>query len=262
MGSFNGWTITFNGINSSRFGLYLCTSSNKQSRTIGVEQSVETEESESDVKIFKKLKKSTPTVQLELVKIDKNAEPLPISENDMFEINRWLFSPEEYKPLMIDQKNVVYYGVFIKGSINQNEIREGYLTLEFQLSAPYGYSVLQNSNVQVNGDKTVILKSKHNACTYNEIDIEFKLNEGEDSISIENQTTGQVMTFQNLDDTCRHVYVYNEGMKHVVSKTNPEANLRNNFNKVFIHLAYGDNIVKIKGRGQVRFISQAKVLIQ
>lgn len=262
VGSFNGLTITFNGINSSRFGLYLCTTESKKDRTIGVQQSVETESSEHDVQIFKRLKKTTPTVQLQLVKMDRHANPLPISEDDMFEINRWLFSHEQYKPLIIDHKDVVYYGVFVKGSANQNEAREGYLTLNFQLSAPYGYSVVQNSDVRVNGDKTVILKSKHNACLYNEVDIEFKLNDGETSITIENQTTGQVMTFKNLDHTCRHVYVYNDGMKHAISKTNPEVNLRNRFNRVFIRLAYGKNVIRIQGNGQVRFISQAKVLIQ
>lgn len=262
MGSFNGSTITFNGINSSRFGLYLCSTDSNKDRTIGVQQSVETESTEDDVQIFKRLKKTSPTVQIQLVKIDRNANPLPISESDMFEINRWLFSHKQYKPLIVDRKDVVYYGVFTKGSVNQNEAKQGYLTLEFQLSAPYGYAVLQNSNVRVNGDKTVILKSKHNACLYNEIDIEFELADNETSITIENQTTGQTMVFKELDSTCRHVYVYNEGMKHPVSKTNPEVNLRNKFNRVFIHLAYGDNVIKIKGRGQVKFISQAKVLIQ
>ena len=58
------------------------------------------------------------------------------------------------------------------------------------------------------------------------------------------------------------LYVYNDGMKHAISKTNPEVNLRKKFNRVFIHLVYGKNVIRIRGNGQVRFISQAKVLIQ
>lgn len=262
MAQFNGWTITYNGINSERFGLFLCDTGNKGERSIGLQQSVETESTEGDVPIFRKLKRTLPTIELQLVKMSRKGKPIPITENDMFQINRWLFSVEENKPLMIDHKDVVYYGVFTDGSAWQNSLKMGYLTLKFQMASPYGYSVLKNSDFRVNGSKTVVLSSKHNACKYNEIDIEFMLDDGQSSLIIENQTTGQRMEFNNLDASCKHVYVYNEGMKHVVSKTNPSVNMAQKFNREFIHLSYGDNQIKITGTGRVRFISQAKVLLQ
>lgn len=262
MGQLKGWTITYDGICSERFGLYLCTVGDSKERAFGLRQTVETESTEGDVPIFKKLKRTLPTIELQLVKMTKDYTPLPITEDDMFQINRWLFSTSENKPLMVDHRDIIYYGVFIEGSSWQNGCNEGYLTLKFQMASPYGYSVLRNSDFRVKGSKTAILHSKHNVGKYNEIDVEFILDEGQTSLIIENQTTGQRMEFTNLDESCRHVYVYNEGVKHAVSKTNPSVNMIPKFNRGFIHLTYGDNLIKITGSGRVRFISQAKVLLQ
>lgn len=263
MGQLKGTTIIYNGICSERFGLYLCNIGNsKEERAMGVVQTVDVEETEGDVPIFKKLKKSVQSFELNLVKLSKDYTPLPISEDDMFEINRWLFSVNENKPLMVDNKDIIYYGVFTSGSSWQNGAGEGYLTLTFQMASPYGYSTVQNSDCRVAGEKTITLTSKHNAQRFNEIDIEFILDEGQTGLAIENLTTGQKIMFKNLDDTCNHVYMYNEGMKHVVSRNNPSVNMIPKFNKQFIHLAYGSNTIKIYGYGRVRFISQAKVLLQ
>lgn len=262
MGQLNGWTITYDGINSERFGLYLCSVGDNGQSSFGYQQSVESQENEKDMPVFKKLKRTLPTIQFQLVKMDKKCRPLPITDEDMFQINRWLFSTDTCKPLMIDHKDIVYYGVFIEGALWKNSGKQGYLTLKFQMSSPYGYSVLKNSDFRVNGSKTVVLSSKHNACKYNEIDIEFVLDDGQSSLVIENLTTGQRMEFNNLDASCKHVYVYNEGMKHAISKTNPSVNMAQKFNREFIHLSYGDNQIKITGTGRVRFISQAKILLQ
>lgn len=262
MGQLRGWTITYNGINSERFDLYLCEMNNGKTRSVGYQQSVETEDTGRDVPIFKKLKRTTPSFEVQLVKLSKNNIPLKITEEDMFHINRWLFSVNTNKTLMVDCSNVVYYGVFTKADIWQNEGEQGYLTLTFQMASPYAYSTINNSEFYVRGSKTLTLSSKHNASQFNEVDIEFVLDEGETSLTIENQTTGQTMQFFDLNETCRHVYVYNEGMKHVISRTNGSINMLNKFNKVFIHLDYGNNIIKITGSGKVRFISQAKILLQ
>ena len=70
------------------------------------------------------------------------------------------------------------------------------------------------------------------------------------------------MVLKNLPNDCQHIYVYNEGVKHISNVNNKSQNLRPYFNKEFIHLAYGVNNIKITGVGKVRFISQAKVLLQ
>ena len=253
----SGSTISFNGINSSRYGLYLCSTENTRERDYGVDRSIEKENG-----VIKSISTTEKVINLQLVKLDKYNNPLPISEDELFEINRWLFSPQTYKPLIVDQKQIVYYGMFVKGLVWQNEAEQGYLTLEFELNGSHGYSVLQNSDFRVNGTRHITLNSKHNYNQYNEVDIEIKLANNQNNITIENLTTGQTMTLTNLPQDCRHIYIYNEGVKHISNVNNKTQNLRPYFNKEFIHLSYGVNNIKITGVGKVRFISQAKVLLQ
>ena len=94
-----------------------------------------------------------------------------------------------------------------------------------------------------------------------EIDIEIELANNQNSLVIENLTTGQKLELKNLPNDCKHIRVYNEGLKHVANVSNPSQNLRPYFNKEFIHLAYGTNNIKITGVGKVRFISQAKLTL-
>ena len=253
-----GDTITFNGINSSKFGLYLCTVDggvDYYSRKFGTERSITSESG-----VIKTIEGNKETLDLQLVKLDNKYKPMPLRDDELEEISRWLFSPQEYKPLMVDNKGVVYYGIFTSGDIWQNEYDKGYLTLKFELNTDHAYSVLQNSTFRVNGTKQIQLTSRHTYSQYNEIDIELKIASGS-SFTIFNRTTGQRMELKNLPSECTHIYIYNEGVKHIENMDDKEQNLRPYFNKVFIHLAYGVNNITIQGQGIVRFISQGKVLL-
>lgn len=250
-----GNTISFNGINSSRYGLYLCSVGGDEERSFGLSRSIDAEDGG-----IKSITSNTKTLEIQLVKLGGQFyDPEPLTEEELEEISHWLFSSEEYKPLMVDNQSKVYYGVFVDGSIWQNGARHGYLTLQFQLDSGHGYSVLQNTDVRVNGTRTVTLHSKHTVGKYNEIDIEIKLADNETDLTIENLTTGQKMVLQNVPQECRHIRIYNDKLKHIANMDNASQNLRPYFNKEFIHLSYGKNKIKVTGVGQVRFISQAKI---
>lgn len=254
-----GTTITFNGINSSRYGLYLCNvdgGTNYHTRQFGSNRSLNTENG-----AIKSIDHSIPRIDIQLVKLGKNSKPMPLTEDNLDEISRWLFSPQEYKPLIVDQTSKVYYGMFVSGEIWQNEYDKGYLTLQFELNADHAYTVLQNSDFRVNGTRDITINSKHTYELYNEVDMEIKLADGQNSFTVINRTTGQTMELKNLPSGCNHIYIYNDGVKHVQDVNNKSRNLRPNFNKVFIHLAYGTNQITLKGVGTVRFISQGKVLL-
>ena len=85
----SGSTISFNGINSSRYGLYLCSTENTRERDYGVDRSIEKENG-----VIKSISTTEKVINLQLVKLDKYNNPLPISEDELFEINSWLFSPQ------------------------------------------------------------------------------------------------------------------------------------------------------------------------
>ena len=253
-----GNTISFNGINSSRYGLYLCSvGGGGEERDFGVTRSIEAENG-----TIKAITEDTKTIEIQLVKLSSTTyDPIPMSEEDLEEISHWLFSPEEYKPLMVDHQARVYYGVFVGGSIWQNGAKHGYLTLQFQLDSNHAYGVLQNNDYRVNGTREVKVTSKHNIGKYNEIDIEIELANGQNSITIENLTTGQRLEIRNLPSDVHHILIQNEKLKHIKDVDNPSRNMRPYFNKVFVHLTYGVNNIRITGVGKVRFISQAKLTL-
>lgn len=256
---FRGTTITFNTINSSRYGLYLCNvTGDFFTRQFGATRSIETEHNS-----IKTITQDKPTIEIQLVKLDNNNNPSPLTEEELNKIARWLFSPQEYKPLMVDRKNVVYYGIFTDGQIWQNEANQGYLTLQFELNANHAYTVVNNSDFRVSDTsigRDIVVTSYHTFEMYNEVDMEISLFEG-NSFTVINHTTGQTMELKNLPSNCRHIYIYNDGVKHIENVDNKEQNIRGSFNKVFIHLAYGVNNITIKGQGTVRFISQGKLLL-
>lgn len=252
-----GRTITFNGINSSRYGLYLCSVGGDDTRSFGVTRSIEGENG-----TIKSIKEEVKTIEIQLVKLGGSfKDPIPLTDEDLEAISHWLFSPDEYKPLTVDNKSVVYYGMFVDGSIWQNGANQGYLTLQFQMDSGHGYSVVQNTDIRVNGTRNITLNSRHTIGRYSEIDIEIELGNNQNSLVIENLTTGQKLELKNLPSECRHIRVYNEGLKHIANVSNPSQNLRPYFNKEFIHLAYGTNNIRITGVGKVRFISQAKLTL-
>lgn len=252
---FRGTTISFNGVNSTRYNLYLCNVGNGLDRQLGTGRSFSMEDGN-----LISVDDDNPTFDIQLVKLNKHGDPSPITDTELFEIKRWLYSPKDFKPLMIDRQPTVYYGMFVGGQIWQNECNQGYLTLQFQLNSGHAYTTQQNSVYRVNGTKTIKLRSKHNYELYNKIDIEIELTSG-NSFTIENLSSGQKMILTNIPSDTKHIRIYNEDMEQIIDLDNPTKLIRGCFNKVFIHLVNGDNEIKITGNGIVKFISQGKVII-
>ena len=161
---FRGTTISFNGVNSTRYNLYLCNVDNGLDRQLGTGRSFSMEDGN-----LISVDDDNPTFDIQLVKLNKHGDPSPITDTELFEIKRWLYSPKDFKPLMIDRQPTVYYGMFVGGQIWQNECNQGYLTLQFQLNSGHAYTTQQNSVYRVNGTKTINLRSKHNYELYNKI---------------------------------------------------------------------------------------------
>lgn len=252
---FRGTTISFNGVNSTRYNLYLCNVGNGLDRQLGTGRSFSMEDGN-----LISVDDDNPTFDIQLVKLNKHGDPSPITDTELFEIKRWLYSPKDFKPLMIDRQPTVYYGMFVGGQIWQNECNQGYLTLQFRLNSGHAYTTQQNSVYRVNGTKTINLRSKHNYELYNKIDIEIELTSG-NSFTIENLSSGQKMILTNIPSDTKHIRIYNEDMEQIIDLDNPTKLIRGCFNKVFIHLVNGDNEIKITGNGIVKFISQGKVII-
>lgn len=269
---FRGTTISFNGVNSTRYNLYLCNVGNGLDRQLGTGRSFSMEDGN-----LISVDDDNPTFDIQLVKLNKHGDPSPITDTELFEIKRWLYSPKDFKPLMIDRQPTVYYGMFVGGQIWQNECNQGYLTLQFQLNSGHAYTTQQNSVYRIGNSKDsdeskeieIKLRSKHNYETYNEVDIEIEFIGKCRKVTIENFSTGQKMELDlnkepNETKETKYIRIYNANMKQIIDLENYKVLLRKCFLGDFIHLVNGDNRIKItveKGQVLVKFISQGKVII-
>lgn len=260
MGQFRGFTITFDGVNSTQFGLYLCNVGTDYEREFGFNKSTEKSTDMFGNSILNSVTKNTGTYSIQLAKLDRHNDPLPISDEELRMISRWLFRHDEYKPMVVETQNgefVEYYGLFVQGSVWQNEARQGYVTVDFEMASPYGILLYQDYECDVESEKTITLESRHDYGEYNPIDIEVEVLEG--GMTITNETTKQVIELKNIDNTCRKLMIYNEPIKHIVNINTPKMNVKSKFNGEYMKLVFGDNKIKIQGRGNVKFINRPKM---
>ena len=66
------------------------------------------------------------------------------------------------------------------------------------------------------------------------------------------------MEFKDLPPNAR-IYCYNEGLKQIVCVNDKDFNARPNFNKVWLRLVYGRNIIKVEGDCDIDIITQYKL---
>lgn len=253
--------FTFDGISSKDFQLRICRVGKSDSTGIfGVERSIEEEVGNGLIPVFKKVKYNSVSIPLTLIKTDGD-NPLPFTEDDKFEIVKWLFQ-DEYKPFTSeDKKDVVYYAIFTKGSNYENALKHGYINLTMRLNAPFGYSNLLTSPTSVVGETVIELFNRSNVGEFIYPDIELKTNQEITDIEIENLSTGDIMTFTDLPVES-HVYCYNEDLKQFLMKNNPSYNVRKHYKGNWLKLAYGRNLIRVKSKNcQIKLIAQSKIAL-
>ena len=262
MTQFKGRTITFNGINSTRFGLYLCSTDTNMEREFGFNKSIEKVTDVNGYSVISSVSKNTQTYSIQLARLDNYGNPMPISDSELRMISRWLFRDDNYGYLMIETRNgefVEYYGAFVSGTIWQNSARQGYITVDFEMGSPYGILKYQDYECDVQGEKTIMIESRHDYGEFNPIDIEVEVL-GSD-LTITNETTNQTIVLSRIDNSCRKLKIYNENIRHIVNIGNPTMNVKPKFNNVYMDLAFGDNVIKIVGDCHIKFINKPKMAL-
>lgn len=260
MAQFRHELFTYDGKSSRDYNLYVCKTDTDGSRLFGANKSIKEEENYGFIPTFQGVKYNSPTINITIICADDRGNAIPLDDERCFEINKWLFQ-DEYKPFTsYDNRDIIYYAIFTKGTNYDINKRKGYLELEMRLDSGCAYSNITYHTFNVSGSKTVNVTNKSNVTEYLYPDVEFVLSGG-NSVEIRNNTLGETMSFNNLPSNC-HVYCYNEGLKHIVDINNPDVNLRENFNKVWLKLAYGVNSITITGDCEISIINQNKIAIQ
>lgn len=260
MGYFKNMYFTYNGKSSKEFDLIICNVGDSSSTNMtGIERTVKEETGEFKP-VFKGFNYTSPTINITLSKM-KDGYASSITDDDMHKINQWLFGDDNYHPFISDDnKDIVYYVAFTKANKWTNGLKQGYINLTMRLDSPCAYSPIKHNKYRVTGSKTFDVISKNNVGKYVEPDIEIKTRNAT-TVKIKNVTTGEEMVLSDLSSGL-HIYCYNEDMKQLVCKSNPTLNLRPNFNKQWIKLVYGKNIIQVTGECDIDVISQDRIALQ
>ena len=255
--------FNFNGKHTDDFQLRIFqVGLSDATQSFGLDRSLELEKTNHLVSQLKTIKHNALKFEITLSKTD-GISLLPFTEEDKFEIIRWLFQNDDFKPITFDdQKDIIYYVMFTKGSSYQNAFKEGYLNLTMELNAPCGFTNITTGAMRVQGETTFELFNRTNVESLTYPDIEFELIGRTTAIQIENLTTGDVMLFEGLAPSS-HIYCYNEGLKQLSCVNNPSYNVRPYFNKQWLKLAYGRNIIRVSSPdANINIIGQSKIAIQ
>lgn len=251
----------FNGKSSRDFQLRICQIGNgKDDKTFGIERTANKESGIGMVSTLKGFSYQTPSIEITLIKTDGH-RPLPFTKEERFEIIKWLFQ-DDFKPFISeDDESKVYYALFTKGSRYYNGLDQGYLNLTMELNAPCAFSPVLTNFFYVCESQLIEFENKTNVERFTYPDLEFCLNGETTDLTIENLTTGDVMSFANLKPET-HLYCYNEDLKQLQCLNDPSYNARPCFNNQWLKLAQGHNLLRISAKdAHLKLISQAKLAL-
>ncbi len=262
MAQFKNLNFSFNGVRSDEFNLSICNIKGNNETFFGVDRSVSLEKAGMFTNTIRGIDYSVPTIELTLVH-HKNNKPISFTDEELFAINRWLFNPQVYRPFVSDDnKGIVYYAMFTKGSKWENGTRQGYINVTMQLNGGCAYGILNHDVHFVEYEREVSVYNNSNLGEYNHPDIVVKTVGVCTDVEITNYTTGETMTFKDMPKginfTC-----YNENVKHMECH-NGDLNIRQFFSGDWLRLAYGRNTISIKCNGacEVLILHQPKIALQ
>lgn len=262
MAQFRNIGFTFDGVNAEDLGYYIVSLDSTNSSVLGTSRTIIEEETNNFAKSFQGVKYNEFSFEITITK-SNGSKFLPFTEEDIFFLNNWLMKPEDYRIFISHQnRDILYYVLFTDMSDVRFEDETGYITLKMRLSSGCSYSTVAHHTHKVAVNHTIEIYNKSNVEDYVYPDVNFITRfESNNGIRIINQTLGETMEFWNLPPN--HEFMcYNEGLKQVVCVTNGELNIQPLFNKKWLRLAYGRNVIRIEGACDIDIFFQNKIAIQ
>lgn len=251
--------LIINGVNlCESYGFKSVVVKNNDSRIFGAERSINVESKLNGMPTFCTITKSRPKIKIELLKINEtNRTPQKITHKDLVSLSRLLFKNDI---CIIQDKEIIYYGVFTSGQSWVNTANCGYLTLEFEMVSPYCYTPIHVENIRVRGEKSFKVQNISTAdeIVYPRIRI---IGNNSGNVTIKNNTVNNSVT---VTDVKKDEDIVIEGdTKEVYSQTNKKENMlkRYDYTKDYIYLVYGQNSITINGDCDVELSFQCPMLI-
>ena len=182
-----------------------------------------------------------------------NIVPMTISKRR--EIIDWLCR-DYYLPFQsFDNQSVFYYVMFSDSTRNYVTSNEkGYIELTMKCDSAYACSHFDVYNITVDKEQSLRIPNKGDITTKPILEI-LALEDGE--VEIKNRNNGQILKISNLteeeviDIDCNGMYI----------KSNMVKNKYKDFNRTFLELPRGINLLEIKGNCKVKIKYQHHFLI-
>ena len=237
----------FNGIDSRTKDIYLIsTDDNKTEYDFGLKRSIKTEQGVGDVPTFINVEETPFDLKIQICKCTKNGSIISFTDNDKYELARWLVRKEPY-PLCID--NMIYYVVAKEGTRWFNLNDQGYITLTFESVSPFCYAPIKTEYFLVENNYNLTLENNSSIESMEYVDIELKRINGT-WIEFVNYDLGESFKLEGLDEEDVNIKVYGEDMLYVENKDLEEKNMRPKITKdKWLRLIYGANNIEIKTDG-------------
>lgn len=256
----------FNGSRLSDFGFHvISTESGELSRKFGVSRTIEKNNVIDGSFSINNITQNIDSFEIFIGKINENSGTMKANSVDLYEINRWLFQPKDYKeliPLKNEGLEVVYYAIFTDSEIVCFGDHANYIKLTFEINSNHGYGTREEKVVVVDVDvKQIYIDVIDNIEDYIYPSIDFVVESS--GFTITNETLGEEIVFSDLiESVYRDGSIYGDNMFFVVSKSDYTINMREKSNKKFLRLVHGRNVISIRGNGTYTFRMQPKLALQ
>ena len=261
--------------------LFLCDVSDADNTvTNGLSRNISYLDSNSDIKDIGSITNEYITKSITLTKLDEYGDISGFTQEELHEINRWLFGGgRKFKPL--EQDGITYYVIFKSSQrwMNNATMSQGYIECEIEM-LPYCYSYIYEKTVGVtNPNNNIVHKtftiSNESNVDENDICLNLKVQMFDDCdyLKIENITNGTIFSI-TLDSNSGIEYrnfkvlsedVYGRKMHMVESTINPDLNIMEFVQKKkWLKLSYGVNTIRISSKREcsVKFKYRHKMQIQ
>lgn len=261
--------------------LFLCDVSDADNTvTNGLSRNISYLDSNSDIKDIGSVTNEYITKSITLTKLDEYGDISGFTQEELHEINRWLFGGgRKFKPL--EQDGITYYVIFKSSQrwMNNAAMSQGYIECEIEM-LPYCYSYIYEKTVGVtNPNNNIVHKtftiSNESNVDENDICLNLKVQMFDDCdyLKIENITNGTIFSIA-LDSNSGIEYrnfkvlsedVYGRKMHMVESTINPDLNIMEFVQKKkWLKLSYGVNTIRISSKREcsVKFKYRHKMQIQ
>lgn len=262
MAQFREMAFTFDGICSSDLGYYIISTDSEDVAQLGLIKNIQEEDTNNFSKAFQGVTYDAFTFEIQITKLNNNYELSSISEKDIEFLNGWLMKPREYKIFTSgDNRDILYYVLFT----GMKDVRygdKGYITLQMRLNSGCAYSTVAHHQYTVGSTRTIEIYTRSTVDEYVYPDVNIiARGSGKNTIKIFNDSLGEEMSFTDIPQGYE-IMAYNEGMKQVRCMNDKTFNVNHKFNKNWLKLAYGRNIIRIVGNCEIDIFFQNKIAIQ